>query len=265
MRFEPIRDFSKSLKMNKNQEAKLEEAVLKDLVWIAKEQLTSSKEEVKKVLTAKTAAGMPHKTWLNQLEMLEKRIKKKIALEVYPKYAGYDGRFLRQWWRCNLDPSFLRGLLGTKEIGLLKTLTKDSNPENEIDFEAIAAEISTKLKIQKRHKFQLFQYYQKNLNMKNRTFGWAKAEEERLQNLYKEKSTDHNMPKKQEIWNQIRPAFPGRSVSQMETKLKRLSTPAKSPAKCLPAAIKTVVTRAVARAMTTRATVRAKGKKTKPD
>jgi hypothetical protein len=43
MRFEPIRDFSKPLKMNENQEAKLEEAVLKDLVRIAKEQLTSSK------------------------------------------------------------------------------------------------------------------------------------------------------------------------------------------------------------------------------
>jgi hypothetical protein len=50
----------------------------------------------------------------------------------------------------------LGGPLGTKEIGLLKTLTKDSNPENGIDFEAIAEEISTKLKIQKRHKFQLF-------------------------------------------------------------------------------------------------------------
>jgi hypothetical protein len=78
-------------------------------------------------------------------------------------------------WRCNLDLSFLGGPLGTKEIGLLKTLTKDSNPENGIDFEAIAAEISTKLKIQKRHKFQLFKYYQKNLNMKNRTFGWTKV------------------------------------------------------------------------------------------
>jgi hypothetical protein len=50
MRFEPIRDFSKPLKMNENQEAKLEEAVLKDLVRIAKEQLTSSKEDVKKVI-----------------------------------------------------------------------------------------------------------------------------------------------------------------------------------------------------------------------
>jgi hypothetical protein len=168
------------------------------LVRIAKEQLTSSKEEVKKVLTAKTAAGMPHKTWLNKLEMLEERIKKvgekperwfknsdvyqfdlidwkMIALEVFPKNIGYDGRFLRQWWRCNLDPSFLRGPLGTKEIGLLKTLTTDSNPENGIDFEAIAAEISTKLKIQKRHKFQLFTFYQNNMNMKNRTFGWTKV------------------------------------------------------------------------------------------
>jgi hypothetical protein len=53
---------------------------------------------------------------------------------------------------------------------LLKTLTYDCNPENGIDFEAIAAEISTKLKIQKRHEFQLIQNYQKKLNLENRTF-----------------------------------------------------------------------------------------------
>ncbi len=62
------------------------------------------------------------------------------------------------------------GDLDTKEIKLLKTLTYDCNPENGIDFEAIAAEISTKVKIQKRHKFQLFQNYQKKLNLENRTF-----------------------------------------------------------------------------------------------
>ncbi len=73
-------------------------------------------------MTAKTAAGMPHKTWLNKLEKLEERIKKVgekperwfknsdvyqfdlidwkiIALEVFPKNIGYDGRFLFQWWR----------------------------------------------------------------------------------------------------------------------------------------------------------------------
>jgi hypothetical protein len=63
--------------------------------------------------------------------------------------------------------------LDTKEIKLLKTLTYDCNPENGIDFEAIAAQISTKLKIQKRHKFQLFQNYQKKLNLKNKTFWWT--------------------------------------------------------------------------------------------
>lgn len=89
-------------------------------------------------MTGKKAAGMPHKTWSNKLEMLEERIKKvgekperwfknsdiyqfdlidwkMIALEVFPKNIGYDGRFLRQWWRCNLDPSFLRGPLAPKK------------------------------------------------------------------------------------------------------------------------------------------------------
>jgi hypothetical protein len=59
--FEPIHDFSQPLKMNENQEAKLKEAVLRELVRIVKNKLTSSKQDVKKVLTEKTAAGMLHK------------------------------------------------------------------------------------------------------------------------------------------------------------------------------------------------------------
>lgn len=61
-----------------------------------------------------------------------------------------------------------------------------------------------------------------------------------MQNLYKEITTDNKTVKKCEVWEKIRLVFPGRSVSQLETKLKRLSTPTSSPAKRLPALIKTV-------------------------
>lgn len=176
----------------------MEEAVLRELVRIAMDKLSSSKEDAKKVLTEKTAAGLPHKTLLKKLEMLEQKIKnvgehpeklyknrdvyqfdlidwKRIALEVFPNHSGFDGDFLRRWWKCHLDPSFQRGDMNIKEIDLLKKLTKDCNPENGIDFEAIATQISKELKLLKRHKFQLVQYYQKKLNLNNRKFGWTKV------------------------------------------------------------------------------------------
>ncbi len=95
----------------------MEEAVLRELVRIAMDKLSSSKDDAKKVLTEKTAAGLPHKTLLNRLEMLEQKIKnvgehqkklyknrdvyqfylidwKRIALEVFPNHAGFDVFFV---------------------------------------------------------------------------------------------------------------------------------------------------------------------------
>ena len=59
VRFTPIYDFPKPLSLNETQEAKLKVAVLKELVRIASENLTSSLENVKTDLKVKMDNGIP--------------------------------------------------------------------------------------------------------------------------------------------------------------------------------------------------------------
>ena len=145
----PIYDFPKPLSLNETQEAKLKVAFLKELVRIASENLTSSLENVKTDLKVKMEKGIPHKTLSNKVETLEKRIAcvgynlekwfknsnvyqlnlinwMAIAQKVFP---SHDGDSLRRWWKCHLDPNFLRGDLNVTEINLLKNLTRDCNPK----------------------------------------------------------------------------------------------------------------------------------------
>ena len=187
------------MKMLPKEEAKLEEAVLRELVRIALDKMINLREMVKTVLNEKAATGLPHNTLSRKLDGLNKQIEyvdvnpkrwyrnrgvyqldlinwKKIAQEVFPKQFFYNGTFLRQWWKCFLDPSVQRGPLTTKEIELLKSLTKDCNPDEGIDFHSIATKIAETLKSsRKRHWFKLGQYYQKKLNLNNRKFGWTKV------------------------------------------------------------------------------------------
>jgi hypothetical protein len=177
------------------QEEKLNEVLLRHLIRIALNKLTSERENVKIILTEKAAKGSPHKTLSNKLESFDKQIKevnvnpkkwfkdpavfnlidwKEIASEVFPHQIGYDGVFVRRWWMVKLDPSFERGQLTTKEIVCLKKMTKD-NPEEFIDFKAISEKMSTELKTRKRHVFELLQYHQRKLNKKNRAFRWPKV------------------------------------------------------------------------------------------
>lgn len=195
LRFEPS-FYTPKPKMLPKQEEKLNEVLLRHLIRIALNKLTSERENVKIILTEKAAKGSPHKTLSNKLESFDKQIKevnvnpkkwfkdpavfnlidwKEIASEVFPHQIGYDGVFVRRWWMVKLDPSFKRGQLTAKEIDCLKKITKDYPEDQYMDFQAIATQISTETKVRKRHVFQLFKYYQTRLNGKNRKFRWTKV------------------------------------------------------------------------------------------
>jgi uncharacterized protein (DUF608 family) len=65
----------KPKKMSSNQEVKLNEAVLKELVRIAREQLVISKLNFEKILEEKSARGLPHQYFSNELQTIDKKIK----------------------------------------------------------------------------------------------------------------------------------------------------------------------------------------------
>jgi hypothetical protein len=183
--------------MSSMQEAKLKEAVVKELVRIASEQLVISKLNAEKILEEKAAAALPHRSLSKEIEDLEVKIKEvnlspqkwfrdenvyqfhlinweKIRSEFSNRKIGYDADYLKQYWKVQLDPSFARGQLTAKEIECFKKLTND-HPEGFMDFQAIANQLATELSVRKRHVFQLFQFHQTRLTKKHRKFGWPKV------------------------------------------------------------------------------------------
>jgi hypothetical protein len=126
---EPTHD----LKMLPKQENKLEEAVLRELVWIATEKFTISRDDAKKLLTEKTALGLPHKTLsIKQIKTLERKINnvcrdprkffknedvyksdlidwEKISVEVFSNNAGFDAGFSVSMVAVPPGPHLLKG------------------------------------------------------------------------------------------------------------------------------------------------------------
>ncbi|EFX81576.1 hypothetical protein DAPPUDRAFT_317460 [Daphnia pulex] len=76
LKFKPVfYNEPKPKKMSSNQEVKLNEAVLKELVCIAREQLVISKLNFEKILEEKSARGLPHQSFSNELQTIDKKIK----------------------------------------------------------------------------------------------------------------------------------------------------------------------------------------------
>jgi hypothetical protein len=65
----------KPKKMSSKQEVKLNEAVLKKLVRIAREQLVISKLNFDEILEEKSARRLPHQSFSNELQTIDKKIK----------------------------------------------------------------------------------------------------------------------------------------------------------------------------------------------
>jgi hypothetical protein len=65
----------KPKKMSSKQEVKLNEAVLKKLVRIAREQLVISKLNFDEILEEKSARRLPHQSFSNELQTIDKKTK----------------------------------------------------------------------------------------------------------------------------------------------------------------------------------------------